>query len=441
MTRKNIIKIALLVILFAKINNIKAQQIFSNLDSLLQYATLNSRSLYAGEIRLDQAKRAKLATLVGIADPAGGATFTYTNNTRLPVNLFPAEIFGGDPGTFTEIQTGVQYVSNQNFYAEIKLLNLQGWENLKLYKLNIDATNTSNKLNVKRFYENIAAIYYNIINLQEQRLAATENRIVADTLRQITQRKYEQGIVNQQDVNNAIVNYLNTEESIRQAEFMIAQQYLALKILCDISENDSIYINENIITQPLAESLPIELNELNVNSNLLQEKVSFSNYRRLKLGIAPTVSLFLSQTNQQFNTRARLFDGDVRWIPSNYIGIKINIPLPAANLLSQIHSAKYEYQLALNNTAQTRIQSNLQQTQLRVNYDKAVSQLAVNEQIYNIRQDTYNKNLLNYKEGIIGMEQTLQSFNDTVNSQYNLIAAKINVLLAQANININNKVK
>ena len=133
-------------------NKLEAQKIISNLDTLLNYSNLKT-SVQTAKIRLNQSKKAKLAAIYGVLDPNSNASFSYTDNTKLPVNLFPAEIFGGQPGTYQEIRSGIQYVSNANIYADIKLLNVQGWEDIKLSKLNVDATQSDNAISLKTLYQ------------------------------------------------------------------------------------------------------------------------------------------------------------------------------------------------------------------------------------------------------------------------------------------------
>jgi hypothetical protein len=67
----------------------------------------------------------------------------------LPVNLFPAEILGGQAGTYKEVQLGVQYQTNFNLNLDIKLFNRQGWENLKLSKINVEMLASDNKICMK----------------------------------------------------------------------------------------------------------------------------------------------------------------------------------------------------------------------------------------------------------------------------------------------------
>ncbi len=434
-------KMIILLMLLLCITHANAQTNFSTLDSLLHYATKNSINLQADHIRLQKSKEAKLAAILSIVDVAGNASFSFTNNTRLPVNLFPAEAFGGQPGTYKEVQTGVQYVSNLNENIDIKLVNLKGWQNLKLAKLNIASTTSDNLLNVKTLHENIANAYYNIVNLQEQFVSTKQNLEAANTLLQLSENKYKQGLIKQQDVNDAKVNVINTKESAHQIAHLITQQYLSLKILCDIPSADSIVINEAIRMNEEAGFLEVRMNNLLVNNAQLKEKVGYVNFKQNKASLYPTLSFFQAFTTQQFNTQAKLFDSRLSWIPSNYVGLRLSIPIPNSNTITQIANAKFDYQLAQKNVEQLKIKSSLQHQQLSVDYVKAASQVSAHAAIDALQKDTYQRNINLYKEGLLSLDQTLDSYNAMVNSHYQFIASTINVLLAKAKIDINNKIQ
>jgi outer membrane protein TolC len=428
--------ITLSILLFA---GLQAQTVFTSVDAALAYATAKSISIQSGNIRLDQAKKAKLAALLSIPDITGNVSFSYTHNTKLPVNLFPAEAFGGQAGTYKEVQTGVPYVTNVNENIDIKLLNLKAWENLKLYRLNIESNVADNKVTLKTLQENVAATYFNIVTLQEQRVSSNQNTEAANTLLRITQNKYDAGLVKQQDVNDAKVNYLTTKENSSQLQYLAKQQYLALKILCDVPEAEVIEI---VHTPTAAHQKPlIETNPVALNSSLLKEKTALSNYKQQKYSLYPTVSFFQSYTTQQYNTRGKFFDKTVNWIPSSYIGLRLTIPIPSSGSITQVSKAKYDYLLAQKNTEQQKIKAELEAMRLGLDYDKAVSQAASSNEIFLLRKETYEKNITLYNEGLIGLEQTLNSFNAMVNSHYNLVSAQVAIAAATTKIDINNSIK
>jgi outer membrane protein TolC len=435
----------ILILLFClQFVNSNAQQVFTNLDSFLKYANSKSTSLQSGQIKMDQAKKAKIAAIASIPDPTGSASFSYTDNLTLPVTLFPANF--SDPNApaneFRAQRLGVRYNSTLSNYAEIKLFNLEGWHNLKASKQNLDATAFDNKLTLKTLYDNIASTYFNIVQLQEQLESAKENIKVSDTLLQIALNKFNQGLLKQQDVNETKVSFLNSQENAKQITFIIEQQYLTLKALADISDKDSIVIRHLVSTEPSATAPEVVFNNLNLASTIAKEKVAFTNFRKNKSSKHPTLSLFLSNSLTQYNTSAGLFDGNWQWYDATAIGFKIAMPLPfSAARISANAEAKYNHLLAQKNTEHARVKAELDNRQLSTDYNKAWSQFVTNKEIYKLKNDSYHKNRNLYEQGLLSTDRTLDSFNAMVNSHYSLITSAISLLLADAKIEINNTIK
>jgi outer membrane protein TolC len=437
------IKITLLLLLL--VTTTFAQQVFTNLPSLLKYADSKSISLQSGEIKKEQAHKAKIAAIAGIPDPSGTASFSYTNNSQLPVTLFPANFSdpNAPPGEYNAQRLGLQYNSNLSHYAEIKLFNLQGWQNYKSAKFNIESTEYDDKLTRKTLHENIATTYFNIVQLQEQLKSAQENVNASDTLLLIARAKQKEGIIKPQDVSEVEISYLNSKENVNQIEFMIRQQYTALKTLADIPEQDSISINHEFVPESDS-SIPPEpiYNPLQYNVYLMKEKMALANYKKNRYATFPTLSFFGSVASNQYNTQARLFDNNWDWYKSSYIGFKLSAPLPfSANNIASTAESKYNHLLAQKDTESSHIQAELNQSNLRTGYYKARSQWLTDKEIYNLKLEIYLKNKNLYAEGLLETDQILDNFQAVVNSRYSMIQAEISVLLESAKIDINNNIK
>jgi outer membrane protein TolC len=437
----NICQRILLVVLLALSADMNAQRVFTTPDELIDFSKENSIDLKSGEINISKAEKARLAAIANLFDPTVNTTSSFTDNTKLPVNFFPSSAFGGEPGTFTKVQTGVQYVTNLNQYADIKILNMGGWENLKLARINLESTELNNKITLKSLAENIGTTYFNIVSLQAQLKSTDENVKSAESLWKVASDKYGQGLVKQQDVNDALANLLNTKENSRQLSFLIEQNIITLKILCDIPENESIEIRHKNDTEVNTGKVDVAFSDLNLKSSLLKEQYAFNNFRQHKRAQLPTLSFFLSNTFQQNNTQFKLFDNNVDWINSNYIGLKLTFNLPSAQSITQISNARYDILISKKNTEQVKIKSDLEFKQLSTEMEKALSKMKSDQEIYNLRYDTYTKNQQLYSEGLIGIDQTINSYNAMLSAHYNLISAQINVQLAQTKIDINNKIR
>jgi outer membrane protein TolC len=433
---KNIFLILLLIT--SQLIEAKAQKSFENLESLLNYAESKSISMQANDIRLLQAKKSLLASKLAIADPQAYINASFTNNTRLPINIIPAEAFGGQKGEFKEVQFGVQYNTNSNQFLDVKLLNLEGLQNYKLAKINIEISQNDAKLNRKNLRDNLATAYYNILQLYAQTESAKQNLVVADSLFSQAQRKYKQGVVMQQDINDSKVNVLNISESINQIEYLIKQNYIALKILADIPDSASLEITERINTNTLVIKPTIETNNLLIENYRLKEMSAFTIIQKTNRAFAPTISFVASNSFNKYNNE--IFAGN-SWITSNYVGLKLNLALPNANTLSNKYKAQYDLQLAQKSIQEATLKADLTNTQLRNDWEKAVSLSRSNAEIVLIQQDTYNKNKNLYTEGLISIDRVLNSFNAMTNAIYSLNSSKVSISLAQSKIDINNKTK
>ncbi len=433
-------KIFLIIfLLVSHLADIQAQQKFENLESLLAYADAKNISIKANDIRLLQAKKTLLASKLAIADPMVNVSATFTDNTRLPVNILPAEILGGKPGEFKEVQFGVQYNTNSTQNIDIKLLNLEGWKNYKLAEINIQISESDNKLNRKNLHDNIASAYYNIVQLNTQLESTKQNLSIADSLLALAQRKYKQGIAKQQDMNDSKVNSLTIKENIRQIEFLVKQNYTTLKILSDIPESENIEILEK--NNPISDMQRpvVELNNLLIESNRLRELSAFTTIQKTKKAFAPTASLIFNNAFNLYNNDFSILSG--KWITSNYIGLRVNLPLPNANTLSNKFKAQYDYDLARKNSEQAQIKADLTTRQLETDWEKAISQTKNYTEIVEIQKETYAKNRNLYNEGLISIDRVLNSFNALTNAIYSLNSSKVSISLAQAKIDINNKIK
>ncbi|HXU26952.1 MAG TPA: TolC family protein, partial [Bacteroidia bacterium] len=219
---------------------------FTKLDSLYAYADKNSSVTKTNYQQTLLAKYQKIAALANVVNLRNPITFSLTDNTTLPVSFIPLSAFGGKPGTFEKVTLGQQYVSNFNITPQIDLINPGAWSQIKTANINEELTATTNLLNKKSLHESIAACYYNICSFKEQVEITTKNLSATDTLVQIVSNKFAQGLVRQQDVNDATVSKLVLQDKLNQLKISLEQQYNSLKILCEIPIGTKIGIEDEL---------------------------------------------------------------------------------------------------------------------------------------------------------------------------------------------------
>ena len=355
----------------------------------------------------------------------------------LPVSFIPASAFGGPAGSLKQITLGQQYVSNFNYNPQIDIINPANWARVKSASLNKELTETNNLLIKKTLFESIAAAYYNIVSLQEQEKTTKLTLASADSLLLISQNKFSLGLIREQDVNNTAVNQLNVKDKLVQVQASIEQQYNSLKILCDIPANTKVTVSSSSDNISYNAELKAT-SSLQLKNAILQSEFARSELRANRWSTLPVVSAIYYQGWQQ-NSNSSFFDSKSAWIQSQYIGLKISVPIPPdANRLSQNYTSKINYRTALINAEHAKLQNELSNQSLNLDYEKAYSSYLTSKNIYELKERNYQKSLNQYKEGILSTDVMLNAFVDLLNSRLALISAQASLEFAKTKININN---
>ncbi|MCD6180300.1 MAG: TolC family protein [Bacteroidales bacterium] len=413
---------------------------FNNLDSLLKYAEKNSVSVKTSEQQVLIAKWQKISAQANLVNFRMQTNFNLTNNIGLPVTFLPGEIFGGEPGSTKEVSTGQQYVGNLNIAPQIDIINPSSWIKLQSANINSELTSVNNLIAKKSLFESISAAYYNIVSLQEQLKLTEKSLEIADTLLLIMQNKYSAGIVRQQDLNDAQINRLTLADKLEQLKLSVEQQYLSLRILCDIPEQTTVIINKTFkYNQQIALGLEAK-NQLAYELALLKADLAETDLKNNKLIYLPTVSLMFYDAWQQ-NSNEKFFDKNSEWINSQYVGLRLTMPFPDMNKFTQTKISKINKTISLQNSEHTKIQNDNNNTQLVLDYQKAFSLFMTAKQIYELKEQNYQLAVNQFDMDILSSDRLLIAFNDKITSRLNYSSALANLLFSKSKIDINNTVK
>jgi len=413
---------------------------FNSVDSLFKYAETHSSSIKTGEQQVLLAKWQKISAQAGLVNFKMQTSFSLTDNVKLPVTYFPAEAFGGEPGTFKEVTTGQQYMGNINFAPQIDIINPVSWSKLKSAKINTELTDINNLIVKKALFESISASYYNIVSLIEQIEISQKNLFTADTLQTIMQNKYTEGIVRQQDLNDAIINKLSLADKLTQLEISLNQQYFALKVLCDIPQNEELVIAENAnYNQPFNIGLQTN-NQLEHKSSLLKADLAKEDFRANRLAQYPTVSIVAYDGWQQ-NSKNEFFDSNCNWVNSQYVGLRLSMPFPDVNRFTLSKSAKISKTISELEAEHTKHENDIANIQLVLDYEKAYSQFKTANQIFLLKEENYQMAANQFNAAILSSDKLLIAFDDMLVSQLNYSAALANLLYTKSKIEINNSIQ
>jgi len=435
--------IIIIVLLFSIQQSIiyaQTELYFNNLDSLLSYAETNSITVKNAEQQTLIAKWQKISAQAGIVNFRMQTNFSMTDNLELPVTYLPGEAFGGEPGSVKEVTTGQKYITNLNIMPQIDLINPANWAKLRSAKAGSELTKVGNLIAKKTLFESISAVYYNIISLQEQIEITKKTLLTADSLLINIQNKYDQGIVRLQDLNDTKINKLTTIDKLQQLKKTLEQQYYSLKILCDIPDTIKVEINEK---PDYDNKYLVDLetdNQLLYEQSLLEIEKAQAEVMQNQYMQFPVVSLVFYDAFQQ-NSNNSFFDNRADWINPKYIGLKISFPFPNINAFTQTKTAKINKTISVQNAEHTKLQNDFENKQMKLDYEKAYSQLETARQIKELKEQNYTLALNQFNEDILSSDKLLIAFNDMLASRLNYSSALANLMYSMSKININNQVK
>ncbi|MDP3915677.1 MAG: TolC family protein [Bacteroidota bacterium] len=437
---KHFVLIIFSLFFFSQFVNAQTELRFNNIDSLFKYAENHSISIKTGKQQVLLAKWQKISAQAGIVNFKVLTSFSLIDNIQLPVTYLPAEAFGGTPGTFKEVTTGQQYMGNLNIAPQIDIINPASWAKLKSANINSELTDVNNLIVRKLIFESISAGYFNIISLNEQIEITQQNLLTADTLQMIMQNKYSEGIVRQQDLNDAMINQISLADKLEQLKIGLTQQYYALKIVCDIPETDHVVITDKLnYSQQFSIGMQAS-NQLQYQSALLKVEQSKADLSTNRLSQYPTVSLVAYDAWQQ-NSKNMFFDNNVNWRNSQYFGLRISLPFPDINRFTLSKSSDINKTIALQNAEHTKLQENITNAQMNLDYEKAFSQFRTTKQIFLLKEENYRMALNQFKASILPSDRLLVSFNDMLVSRLNYSNSLANMLYTESKIKINNSIK
>jgi len=290
----------------------------------------------------------------------------------------------------------------------------------------------------KNLYESIAGAYYNCVSLQEQILLAEKTLTAADSLYLIVSNKFKEGISREQDANNARVNQLSTSDRLAQLKLGLEQQINAVKILCDIPPATTVKISANTSVAS-EQSKPVST--LQYKYSLLQNEYARSEMNVNRLSMFPIISLVYYQSWQK-NSNSSYFDSKTPWFQSKYVGLRITLPFPPdVSKLSQSYTSKVNYKIAWMNAEHTKLQNELNNQTMGLEYEKSLSSYEAAKQIASLKSINYEKSVNQYNEGILSADLLLTAFSDLLNSRLNLASAQANMEYNKTKIRINNQFK
>lgn len=411
----------------------QSTQTFHSWNEVFQWVSANSAAVAIGEKQMDMANLTEQAAWANILNPRIPTTGSWINNNNLPVSFIPAQIFGGPEGSFREVKFGQQYIATFTAVPQVDVINVARWQDVRSAKVNTALVANETALSKKRMQEQVNVLFCNILMLQEQRQVLQRFVSIADSLEQLVKNKYDQGIVRLQDWNDARVNVLQQQGSLRNLEMTLANQLETLGVIC----GKSVLLDIQPLDMEL-EKKPIAQGKLELENAALKMEYARMMHRSAQLEQLPVLSL-QGSLGYQNNSNAQWMDPSSRWIYSSFVGAKLTWDLPTnAVKVTQVGTRKINHEMAKIAWEEEQRNAQVRNQQLNREYDKVLQDYQQQARIASFDQDSYQHVYNMFKQDVVGMDKLMLAQQKALQSTLTTIGAKWNSEWVKNKIQISN---
>lgn len=402
--------LSLILLLNCFVYSIQAQETKSYTFDIEQAITFALDSNYTAiNARRDIAKALKQkweTTASGLPQISGNVA--YQNNLILPVTPLPAEIAGGEPGTFVPVVFSPQQsinafaTLNQLIFDGSYLVGLQAAEAFLDFSENAaEKTNLEVRKGVINAYGSVL-LSEELITIFESNKSNVEKNLFE------TRKIYENGLTEEENVEQLEITLLDIDTQLNNAKrsVSIAKQMfnIALGIPVESKVTFTTQLDDlalkNIALDLLETELPVEENiDYKIAYNLTQQRSLEMKLEQSKA--LPSLTGFINYGANSFNDNFTFFNGNQPWFESSAIGLNLSIPL----FSSGMRNAKTQRAKIAVEQAQTQLKETIQNVKLQLDTAQSNYQFAIEK--YNnakkniaLSERIENKNQIKFKEGL-----------------------------------------
>lgn len=403
------------------------------LDS--NYTSINARRDIAKAI-----KQKWETTATGL--PQIDGNISYQNNLKQPVTLLPAEIIGGDPGTFVPVTFGTK--QNANAVATLNQLIFDGsyLVGLKAAKAFLRFSENANEKTRLEVRKGVINAYGSVLLAQELVAIFEKNEANLQENLNETRKIFENGLAEEESVEQLQITLLDIETQLNNARRSqaIAKQMFNLALGLDVetpvtlTETLDALAGQNISLALLDASLKLEDNvDYKIAQNLIEQRY-FEN-RLEKSKALPRLSAFVNYSTSANSDDFTFLNGDQKWYQSSVLGVSLNIPIFSSGMRSAANQrTKIALDQARTDFEQTQQQIKLDLNSARSNYQFAIEHYENSKKNLALAERIERKNQVKFTEGLSSSFDLRQAQTQLYTAQQQYFQAMLSVINEKANL-------
>lgn len=441
------IKIVSICFFFLVVNTAVAQEqevqqsyTFS-LEEALLFGVKNNYSARIAEKEVERALKQKWE-IISQGLPQISGNVDYQNLLKQPVTLIPAEIAGGEPGTFVPVRFGTKQnlggtaTWNQLIFDGSYIVGVQSAQTLLQISRN---AKTKTDQSVK---EAIISAYGNVLLARESVGILQSNVQSIDKIFQDTRKIFENGLAEEEDVEQLNITLLGLENNLNRSRRMLDISYEMLNMTLGLPVDTKLTLTDDLDNLAMkfydlsliGKEIPVEQNiDYLIAENTAEAARIFVRLEKAKA--LPTLSAFVNYGFQGYSETFTFFSSDQEYFTQSILGVSLNIPIFSSGMRgARTQQKQIEYEQALLDLEDTENQIRLDINRARNDYEYSLEAYEMQKRNLELAQRIENKNQIKFFEGLGSSFELSEAQRQLFTAQQELLQSMLNVITTKATL-------
>lgn len=433
----------LLLVFLLPVSQLWAQEEKENysmsLQEAVQHALQYNRSVINSGLDVEAAYKKKWETIAG-GLPQISASGDYQNNFELQKQIIPAEFFGGEPGTFTEVAFGTKHTVNARATLNQLIFDGSYIVGVKAAKTYLDFYKTSKLKNDLEIKEQVINAYGNVLLSQESVKIFEKNKATLEKNLFEAEESYKNGLAEEEEAEQIGITLASVNSSLNNSKRLTEITLNMLKVLLGMELKDELQLTDGLE----------ELTNANMDLLITGDSFSVQNNIDYKLGInnreqkelllkqekskaLPTLTSNVTFGYNAFNDEFKFTQKEQSWLNYSYLGVSLNVPIFSSLARSaRTQQAKIELKKAETDLVDLEENLKLQYQQAKSQYEFSVEQHNTAKNKLRLAERIENKQQIKFSEGISTSFEFSEAQRQLYSAQQEYLQSMVDVINAKA---------
>lgn len=406
--------------------------------SLQQAVEFGLKNNYSSQISTKEIEKSLKQKWEIIAQglPQISGNIDYQNQLKQPVTLLPAELAGGEPGTFVPVRFGTQQnlngtaTWNQLIFDPSYIVGIQSVKTLLSISKNAK-TKTDQEVKLA-----IINAYGNVLLSQESVNILEKNIETLDKNYRDTQKIFENGLAEEEDVEQLEITLLGLKNNLSRSERMQDISFEMLNLTLGLPVDTEVTLTEDLDGLAmeyfdlglLAREIPVEENiDYRISENQAESARIFVRLEQAKA--LPTLTSFVNYGFQGFSEEFTFFKDSQEYFTQSILGVSLNIPIFSSGLRgAKTQQKKIEYEQALLQLEETKNKIQLEINSAKSDYEFSLENYQTQKRNLELSERIENKNQIKFFEGLASSFELSEAQRQLYSAQQELLQSMLNVI-------------